>query len=63
MKTARGINVNRVKEKRTSRRRFNPRINNEAKSALDIAKSGAGASLIERLEANNAELDKLNDMI
>lgn len=42
---------------------MNTRLINEAKTALDSAEIGAIASLTERLEANNTELERLNAMI
>ncbi|KAL1474459.1 hypothetical protein MTO96_037956 [Rhipicephalus appendiculatus] len=42
---------------------MNTRLINEAKSVLESDNIGTIASLTERLEANNAELDKLNELI
>ncbi|KAL1467704.1 hypothetical protein MTO96_041994 [Rhipicephalus appendiculatus] len=55
--------MNRFKEKRTSSRQINTRLINEAKSVLESDNIGTIASLTERLEANNVELDKWNEMI
>lgn len=52
--------MNRLKEKRTARRQQNTRLINEARSVLDTADIGTLASLRERLQANNDELEKLN---
>lgn len=55
--------MDRLKEKRTSRRQLNTLLINEAKDVMDSADFGARVSLTERLEANNSELDRLNAMI
>lgn len=51
--------MNRLKEKRTARRQQNTRLINEAKAVLDTADIGELASLRERLQANNDELERL----
>lgn len=55
--------MNRLKGKRASRQQMNTRFVSEAKSVLESDNIGSIASLVERLEANNTELDKLNELI
>ncbi|KAL1481121.1 hypothetical protein MTO96_050446 [Rhipicephalus appendiculatus] len=49
-----------LKEKRAARRQMNTRLINEAKAVMESADSAKIVSLIERLQGNNADLDKIN---